>query len=183
MVRGSDGARLRIRLEPLHPDARRQAFDAEVLAERLGLERGGIPVEEGGPQPWRLTLVAEADRAPQPPVQGASSDAPRPQGVPLVSTLSGVRCPGLEPVLSAGGEARAGVEVLSALLGVADAPLSAGERHDLILWGEAPTYPAVVVVPGLGRTMLLPDVRDARRRSEAVARMDARSASGSEGAR
>ncbi|MDG1983663.1 MAG: hypothetical protein P8M11_03765 [Planctomycetota bacterium] len=186
MVRGSDGARLRIRLEPLHPDARRQAFDAEVLAERLGLERSGIPVEEGGPQPWRLTLVAEADRAPQPPVQGAPSDAPRPQGLPLVSTLSGVRCPGLAPVSSAGGEARAGVEVLSALLGVADAPLSVGERHDLILWGEAPgpdTYPAVVVVPGLGETVLLPDVRDARRRSEAVARTDARSASGFEGAR
>ena len=186
MVRAADGARLRIRLEPLHPDARRQAFDAEVLAERLGLERGGVSAEDGGPQPWRLTLVAEAGSAPPSPVPGTSSGDPRPPRSPLVSTLSGVTVSGLAPIVSEAVEAGAGVDVLDALLGAADAPLSVGERQDLILWGPAPgpeTSPPMVGVPDLGSTLLLPEVRDARRRSEAVAWTGARSASGSEGAR
>ena len=40
--------RVGVSLEPLHEDARRQSFDKEALAKRLGLEEG---------EPWRLKLV------------------------------------------------------------------------------------------------------------------------------
>lgn len=172
MTRATDGARLLVRLEPLHPDPRRQAFDAEVLAERFGLE-DSEPLGEAKAQPWRLTLVAE----PGPPVAGTPQpgtvDPDSIEPLPLVASLSGVTVAGLQRLGAAPGSEGAGIQPLIALLGGTDAPLEVGERCDLVLWGPMPKS-ASIDVPGLGSLNLLPEVREARRRSEAVAWRDAR---------
>ena len=140
--RASDGARLDARLEPLHPDPARQAFDAAVLSERLGLDVGG--------QPWRLSLVSRG--SPE----------------PLVTDLAAVAIRGLLPLVAGGAPERPDLLPLTALFGAPEGPLPSGERADLVLWGPVPEAPALDV-PGLGSVALAPEVRDAWRRSEPVA--------------
>lgn len=166
--RASDGARVLVRLEPLHPDPTRQAFDAEVLSERFGLPQGEVAPADGGPQPWRLTLIAEAgsDSAPGHPV--AANEV-----APLVGSLSGVTVSGLSPLVQGGTAGPPDVDVLSAMLGVTSEPLRVGDRADLIFWGPLPQGP-VITVGTLGSVTCLPEVREVRRRSEAVAWEDGR---------
>lgn len=195
--RASDGARLLLRLEPLHPDPTRQAFDTRILAGRFGLEVGAA--SEDGPGPWRLTLIAEAGPegpavqlpAGTPPVSaageperspvGPSLDGSRPQGSPakepLVASLSSVEVSDLQPLhltsQDRGTEAGADLRLLATLLGAASAPLQVGERADLIFWGARPEGP-LIEVGGLGSVRALPTARKVRRRSEALAWEDGR---------
>jgi len=155
-VRASDGARLRARLEPLHPDPRRQSFDAAVLAERLGLDPLGAP--------WRLSLAATDPEL-------ASVEA-----APLVPSIAGVRVDGLTPLPAVAPEGRTDLAPLATLLGAPDGPLGAGESCDLVLWGPAPDAPSILV-PGLGALEASPSAREAPRRSEALAWKDARTPS------
>ena len=168
--RTSDGARLLVRLEPLHPDPARQAFDAAVLSERFRLAAGAVASMDGAPQPWRLTLIAEAGPDP------ASADG----AAPLVVSLSDVTVEGLVPLAPGGGDGAADVDLLAAILGVASEPLEVGERADLIFWGPAPEAPTAITVPPLGSTIPLPAERQVRRRSEAVAWEDGRTATAEE---
>jgi len=161
--RSSDGARLLARLGPLHPDPTRQAFDAAVLSERFGLPAGQVAAVDGGPQPWRLTLIAEAD-----PDRASAEVVP-----PLVDMLSGVTVSGLAPLVQDVPAGSAFLGPLAAMLGAASEPLQVGERADLIFWGPAPEGP-IITVGTLGSVVALPEVREVRRRSEAVAWDDGR---------
>jgi hypothetical protein len=158
-----------VRLEPLHPDPARQAFDAAVLSERFGLPAGLVAPLDGGPQPWRLTLTAEAGPGP------ASADG----AAPLVMSLSDVAVAGLVPIAPGGGDGGADVDLLAAMLGVANEPLEVGERADLIFWGPPPQQTRITV-PLLGSVVPLPVERQVRRRSEAVAWEDGRTAAAEE---
>lgn len=164
LTRPSDGASLLARVEPLHPDPDRQAFDAAVLSERFGLPTGVDSAAEGGPQPWRLTLIAEAS-----PDQGGDGEPE-----PLVAALSDVTVSGLVPLIPGAAAGAADVGVLAAMLGAASQPLHVGERADLIFWGPSPDAPQITV-GGLGSVRPLPVMRQVRRRSEAVAWEDGRS--------
>ncbi len=164
LPRPSDGASLLARLEPLHPDPDRQAFDAAVLSERFGLPTGEVSAAEGGAQPWRLTLIAEAS-----PDQGGD-DEPE----PLLAALSDVTVSGLVPLIPGAADGAADLGPLAAMLGAASQPLRAGERADLIFWGPPPEAP-LIAVGELGSVRLLPVMRQVRRRSEAVAWEDGRS--------
>ena len=184
--RPADGARLLARLEPLHPDPARQAFDTVVLAERFGLETQAPRGQDRAPQPWRLSLVAEAGPGGaleeeaedgSSALRGTESSALAAEAVaPLVASLANVTVSGLERLDLGRVEEGADVELLAALFGATSAPLEVGERADLIFWGPGPTGP--IVVGDLGSVAPLPLVREVRRRSEAVAWEDARRSTG-----
>ncbi len=173
-----DGAApLRLRLEPLHPEATRQAFDAAALAAALRpMEAAGFAGEaqEGEPaavtsEPWRLTLSVAAR-------PGAASSSP---DADVISNLSEVLVVGLESLVPPGasgtGPGDEPVDPLVALVDFPDAPLREGESCDLIFWGLRPEGPVRAVLPGIGDVQLLMKARSANRSTISIARLDARS--------
>lgn len=168
-----DGAApLRLRLEPLHPEAGRQAFDAAALARTL--RAGSSPPSmaavdvDAAAEVWRLT-VSVADRP------GASvSDSEL-----VVGDVSAIRLGGLEPlvpalVLNASRESdpTAARDPLVSLLSFPAAPLLSGESCDLVFWGPAPEGSVRAMIPGFGDIELMAKTRSADRSSRSIARLD-----------
>jgi len=151
---------LALRLEPLHPVAARQAFDASALAARF---RDGGRASSPDAQPWRLT-VAAADGAP-----GAAD---------VIDDLSAVRIEGLEPLVLAAGDVQAEaatMDPLATLFRFPQTALHAGETCDLVFWGPRPGKEVVVTAPGLSRAAVLREVaRSTSPSSSSIARFDAR---------
>ncbi|MEL6430071.1 MAG: hypothetical protein AAFU73_18015 [Planctomycetota bacterium] len=168
-VRGA--SRLALRLEALHPDPERQAFDARALARAL---RPELPQAVDGAEapmlePWRLSLSA------------FPSDGPTGDDMVVVDTLVGVSVQGLEPIVPAGLRPTAAalfdeaVDPRVALFGFPDAPLAVGETHDLVFWGRRPVRgrPVRVRVPGVSDEIdLEPRARAGRRTTQAIAFRD-----------
>ena len=116
------GLSLSARLVPLHDESARQAFDREVLAQRLGLGPG---------QPWRLVLELGA------PAAGASDTNALELKAAAVEDSAGAR---LGPVFTnrprpAESEV---IDPLRALLALPAQSLDVGHTVTLVLWGEAP---------------------------------------------
>ena len=171
-----DGAApLRLRLERLHPEAGRQAFDASALAAALRPEEASVTakaVADGGPdvetpEPWRLTLSVAA--------RPGSATA----YATVVENLSEVRIEGLGPLVPSGASTAAlgegKVDPLVALMDFPDAPLLEGESCDLIFWGLSPEGPVRAMLPVIGDVQLLVKARSANRSTVSIARLDARS--------
>jgi len=110
----SAGSRMRVRLGPLHEDARRQEFDGIALARRLGLPEG---------EPWRLRLeaVGEAPRAVL-------------EGVQVVDAEGACLAPILDGVSPAEGA------VQDPLFGLfrPSKPSAETPRWEVVLWGRPP---------------------------------------------
>lgn len=170
-----DGAApLRLRLEPLHPEAGRQAFDAAALAAALRpdqLSTAGEAAEQGAsaaaaPEPWRLSLSV----ASRPGI--ASSYAT------VIGNLSEVRIDGLDPLVPSGAAPSVPdgdpVDPLITLFGFPDAPLLEGESCDLVFWGLSPEGPVRAILPGIGDVQLITKIRSANRSTVSIARLDAR---------
>jgi hypothetical protein len=166
-------APLRIRLEPLHPEATRQAFDASALAsvlrpsEAVG-DRSEGDSDQATSEPWRLTLSVAA--RPGPVASSAESE--------VVSNLSEVRLDGLEALVPP-GSSNTGLgdepsDPLVTLMDFPNAPLMEGESCDLIFWGRRPEGPVRAVLPGIGDVQLLVKARSANRSTISIARLDAR---------
>ena len=173
LVAREGAAPLRVRLEPLHPEAGRQAFDAEALIAAL---RPTLLPTEGAalgsaesPEPWRLTLSVAA--------------RPGSAAVPssVIESLSGVRVDGLEPLVPPNRAALVAVpsdepvDPLEVLMAFPKAPLHGGESCDLVFWGPRPEGPVRAIVPGIGDVQLLNKARAAGRSTVSIARLDARS--------
>ncbi|WP_145186799.1 hypothetical protein [Planctomycetes bacterium Pla163] len=110
------GARLALRLSPLQPDPRRQAFDAARLAQRLEL---------GPAEPWRLEVTLERTGAP---LSGAAVEV----------ALEGVRVIDREGVVSRALTTGATGPLATLLRSDAQATLEAGCTVQLVLWGREP---------------------------------------------
>ena len=108
------GSRMRVSLEPLHADARRQEFDGIALARRLGLAAG---------EPWRLSLEAVGE-VPEAALEG----------VEVVDGEGSCLAPILDRVVRAKGE------VQDPLLGLfrPSRPSEQSPHFELVLWGRAP---------------------------------------------
>lgn len=126
-----DTAPVRARLTRLHADPARQAFDARVLRERLGLGLG---------EPWRLELTHEG---------GPDSEAVA-LGDLGVEDHRGRALAALRP-------ARGGP--LAALFGPPPGHLQPGRSTQLVLWGRAPETQARLV--GLGQAQAAESPADA----------------------
>ena len=177
LVAREGAAPLRLRLEPLHPEAGRQAFDAQALSAALGPTLGPtlLPTEgtdftsADSPGPWRLTLSVAAR-------PGSAAAAPA-----VIESLSGVRVDGLEPLVPPkqaaldAGPSDEPVDPLEVLMATPEVPLRGGESCDLIFWGPRPEGPVRAVVPGMGDVQLLSKARAAGRSTVSIARLDARS--------
>lgn|GEM_PF-1769969 len=110
-----DAGRVELRLTPLQSDARRQAFDRDRLAERLGLGAG---------EPWRLEVRYDAAE------DGAGSEAAVRLARPSIADRDGVACSPLEPGVD---------DPLATLLRTPEAlELAAGETVQVVLWGRGP---------------------------------------------
>ena len=111
----NDQLRVGVSLEPLHEDARRQGFDGEALAKRLGLGRG---------EPWRLKLVADGD-------------APLAELSDVHVLEDGREC--LSPLVDEMTSFKGGVQ--DPLIGLFQLRSGQGEGREweLVLWGDAPT--------------------------------------------
>ena len=124
------GGRLTAQLTPLHADRDHQAFEANALRRRLGLQEG---------EPWRLRLRWEAAAA-----AGGSSGA---VGTDLErGPLAALALEGFELVDEQGVAARtlarpaAGdrpVDPVATLLAPPGGSLAPGEAVDAVLWGRA----------------------------------------------
>lgn len=118
---GEHGARVEVRLSPLHADADRQRFDAEELREHFGIERG---------EPWRLEIVYVGDPAravdEQPVLDLSRLEVHDAEGRALSGVVDAARIDDL-----------AG-DPLAVLLRRARTRLVAGESTQRVLWGEAP---------------------------------------------
>lgn len=110
------GARLGLRLSPLQPDPRRQAFDAELLARRLDL---------GPAQPWRLEVALEA--------QGSAGSVQ-----PVAIAFDDLRVFDREGVVSTALTTRATSPLATLLRSDAGATLESGCTIQLVLWGREP---------------------------------------------
>lgn len=126
-----EGCGLTLRFEPLHPDPRRQRFDAAALCRALRPAELSSAFGEDGPlpaEPWRLTLTGD----------GPADASDR----VLVSGLSGVRIEGFEPVVPDGSRAHdpdlGPSDPIAAMLRFPLGVLTASERCDLVFWGPAP---------------------------------------------
>ena len=163
---------LRLRLEPLHPEGGRQAFDAGVLADVLRSPRAaadeaaGEGTDSDVPEPWRLTLSVAAR-------PGAASPSST-----VIENLRQVSLDGLEPLVPSGasssGPPGEPVDPLVALSDFPDAPLLEGESCDLVFWGLRPEGPVRAILPGIGDVQLLAKVRSANSSTVSIARLDAR---------
>jgi hypothetical protein len=111
-----DGARLVLRLSPLQPDPRRQAFDAARLAQRLKL---------GPAEPWRLEVALERTVA-------QTSDAA------LSIGLEGVCVIDRDGVVSRALATDAVGPLATLLRSDAQATLESGCTVQLVLWGREP---------------------------------------------
>ncbi len=174
-VQRDGAAPLRVRLERLHPEKRRQAYDAKALFRTVRMAgQGHVPedVEPDG-EPWRLTLSVAAR-----PGSAASLRAP------VLSNLGDVRLGGLVPVIPetaaasvaaepSGGGARTRAALI-ALLTFPEVPLLEGESHSLVFWGRAPEGSVLAHLPGHGDLELMAKTRSAARASDSIARLDAR---------
>ncbi|WP_145197046.1 hypothetical protein [Planctomycetes bacterium Poly30] len=167
-------APLRLRLESLHPEAGRQAFDAAALARTLRRPAGGASVAaDDRAEPWRLTVSVAARPG------GASAEGPA-----VVDDLGAIRLDGLEPLVpgsirearmaSEEGVAGSAHDPLVSLFRFPQAPLREGEACDLIFWGAQPEGSVRAVVPGFGDVELMAKARAANRSSSSIARLDAR---------
>ncbi|MFT5732804.1 MAG: hypothetical protein ACI8WY_001471 [Planctomycetota bacterium] len=180
-------APLTLRLETLHPEQIRQAFDAEALRREL---RGGGEAPSGetrwpvvgpvvgpadGAEPWRLTIsVAAAPVNLRAAENGSGSKV-------VVPDLSAVRLVGLEPLVreaaqmgapaAEGGPAR---DPLSTLLTFFHGPLHEGETCDLVFWGKAPEGSVRAVIPGVGEVELRAQSRSADSSTASIASLDGR---------
>ncbi len=108
------GSRMRVSLDPLHEDARRQEFDGLALARQLGLPQG---------EPWRLSLEAVGD-APEAELEG----------VQVMDGEGACMAPILDGVSAAEGS------VQDPLLGLFHPQGPSGEtpRWEVVLWGRPP---------------------------------------------
>ncbi len=108
------GGRLRVSLDPLHEDPRRQVFDGVALAERLGLGEGA---------PWMLRIETGGD-APRAALEGVQ-----------VIDVEGA-C--LMPILA--GVSPTDDVVQDPLRGLfhPTAPTALLPRWEVVLWGRAP---------------------------------------------
>ena len=126
---GQNGARVEVRLLPLHADAGRQDYDALRLRQRYG--------ELGPGEPWRLVVLYHDDPQRQ--------DAEEP--VLDLSHLAVVDVSGAqlvdfpEPALDDDGLR----DPLAALLSRSPSSLKAGQEAQRILWGAAPGAGARVI--------------------------------------
>lgn len=115
---GGSGARLEVRLTALQGDARRQAFDRDQLAARLGLGAG---------EPWRLEVRYDAGE------RSAAGD-----GETASVRLAGAAISDRDGVASRGLDL-AGRGPLAALLRTPpELELQPGEAIQLVLWGRRP---------------------------------------------
>ncbi len=155
---------LALRLEPLHPVAARQAFDASALAARF---RGDGRSSSPDAQPWRLTMAV---------AEGAPSAAD------VIDDLSAVRIEGLEPLILPARDGASGAETgaamtdpLATLFRFPKAALHVGETCDLVFWGPRPGKEVVVTAPGLSPAAVLRELaRSTSPSSSSIARFDAR---------
>ena len=128
------GTRLRVSLDPLHEDPRRQEFDGPALARRLGLPEG---------EPWRLRLEAV----------GASPEAAL-EGVQVVDGDGACLAPILDGVTPAdlahhGGSLEFDSSGELSLNG--DTGISAGIKDELLeIRGEPRIVPLYTQVTGPG---------------------------------
>jgi hypothetical protein len=146
-TRALESGELVLELFPLHPDAERQAFDAQALRESLGLEQG---------EPWALRLFDPRRAA------GASI------GILWVSDGDGTALERLVP----SGEADS---PLAKLLAAPQTYLGQGVTQ-FVLWGRAPRGAVRLhgLDPGSEGSALLP-VQKARKDLEwPLARLDSR---------
>ncbi len=118
---GEHGARVEVRLSPLHADPERQRFDAEELREHFGIEHG---------EPWRLEIAyvgdPARDAADQPVLDLSRIEVRDADGRAMTGVLDAARVEGL-----------AG-DPLAVLLRRSRATLAAGESTQRVLWGEVP---------------------------------------------
>jgi len=113
-----DGGVWRARLVPLHARAERQAFEAQAVARRLGLQPG---------EPWRLELSWEAGA-------GAADPTPVAEGLTVLGEEGSRLSPLARPSLAEGAPA----DPVAVLFAPCESELAPGESLQLLLWGNAP---------------------------------------------
>ncbi len=114
-----EGATLRVRLAPLHPDVERERFDASALRQRLG---------RGDGEPWRATLSLDVDPAHSTP-NAIALDSLR------IVDDDGDALTALAPPETSDDRAS---DPLRTLLAPPTGPLSAGSSLEIVLFGRAP---------------------------------------------
>lgn len=149
------GARVHVRLAPLHADVEQQTFDARALATRFGLAEGA---------PYRLELVLAADARPV-RVRAAELAIRDETGVALTPILAAAA--------RAGGAARGGLpaDPLRALLAPADVEIGSERVVGVCLWGRAPAGRVVVTGLAAGPLELAPQTWEADGLSDVLARV------------
>lgn len=114
-----NGATLRIRLSPLHPDVEHERFDALALRRRLARADG---------EPWRATLALDSDPA-------RSTDARLELGALRVVDDGGEALTTLPPPELRADEA---ADPLRTLFAAPTGSLTPGSSIEIVMWGREP---------------------------------------------
>ena len=121
------GARLHVRVVPLHADAGRQEFERDALAQRLAPGPGA---------PWLLVLRWEEPASGDGSGAGVALEATKlPLAALEVRAVGGGA--GLVPIATAAGAPDGDLhDPLAVLLAPPDEPLRPGQSVEVVLWGE-----------------------------------------------
>lgn len=157
------GALVTANLSPLHPDPRRQAFDARALQKQLGLGPG---------EPWLLTLRYEArDRA-------RDQDGGLPAGEPedsegLSVQYVTVRDSVGEALTTLDPESSRSLDPLRTLLAPTPERVEPGESVHVFLWGREPvdevTLHGVLGTPDVPMAL---QAKDVERHGDTLAKLE-----------